>query len=118
MTYRKTAILLIGLFTAILTVSPVSSEPFDWIMASIAKAGSLDNGQGHTWEFRKTESGKWFIDAPRGNVGEATSAGENKVKIDDFPGSWFANGGYIFYRNGEKCRLKSDHSSHQLNWKC
>ncbi len=118
MTYRNAVILVVVLFTAILTVSSVSAEPFESIMDSIAKAGSLDNGQGHIWEFRKSKSGKWFIGAPRGAEGEATSAGENKVKIDDFPTNWWANGGYDFYRKDGKCKLKSDHSTHELNWKC
>ncbi len=47
-----------------------------------------------------------------------TSAGENKVSIEGFPGNWGANGRYDYTRADGACVLKSDHSRHALKWNC
>lgn len=97
--------------------STASAENFDWIMGSVSKAGSLENGDGHYWEFRGGK-GKWEVEAPTGDVASVTASGADKVKLDGFPDDWGANGGFAFSRADGKCKLKSDHSGHEVEWKC
>ncbi len=103
--------------TGIALTSTASAESFDWIMASVSKAGSLANGDGHYWEFRGGK-GKWEVEAPTGDVADVTPAGANKIKLGGFPDDWGANGGFAFSRADGKCMLKSDHSGHEMEWKC
>ncbi len=115
---RKIQIIVCVSFLFISTITHVSAEPFDWIMNSISKAGALDNGDGHYWEFRKNSLGNWEVEGAQGEVATVVLAGENKVELDGFPFGWDANGKFNFSRASGKCILKSDHSGHELEWTC
>lgn len=114
---KKIAVTIISAFAAMSAFSPASAESFESIMASVSKAGWVSNGDGHQWTFSKAGGGKWQV----GNgemIASVTSAGENKVKIDGFPSSWGANGGFDYSGSNGKCTLKSDHGRHTINWSC
>ncbi len=114
---RVFAVVTISIFATLSAVSPASAESFESIMASVSEAGWLSNGDGHQWTFGKAGGGKWQV----GNgemLASVTSAGENKVKIDGFPGSWGANGGFDYSRANGECVLKSDHGRHTIKWAC
>ena len=97
---------------------PVFAEDFNWIMSSISKLASVDNGDGHDWSFKKTSSG-WVVEGANYETAQVTSAGENKVSIDGFPANWGANGTYAFTKKADRCNLKSQDSfTHELDWKC
>ena len=103
----------------LIAASPAAAEKFGWIMGSISARGSVDNGDGHDWTFQQSGNGKWEVEGAMGNTAAVTSAGENKVSIDGFPGQWGANGTYAFTRNAGKCSLKSEVSAaHHLQWPC
>ena len=55
--------------------SAASAEEFGWIMNSISKLKSIDNGDGHQWAFRKTDGGKWLVEGANFETAAATSAG-------------------------------------------
>lgn len=100
-------------------VSPPSrAEPFDWIMASLVKAGPLANNDGHEWSFRSRKPGAWEVEGAQGEVASVTSGGANKIIIDGFPSRWRANGTFVFSRTEQTCKLVSDHSGHALQWRC
>ena len=115
-----------GGFVGVLAISalflagaPAAAEEFDWIMKSIAKAGDVDNGDGHYWSFRSAGKGKWEVEGAQGYTATVTSTGENKVSIDGFPDGWGANGTYAFTKKGGNCGLKSQDSfAHHLKWQC
>ena len=109
-----------GFFIAIvLCCAPAAfAEDFNWIMTSISKVGALDNGDGHEWTFRKSGGG-WEVEGANFETANVTSAGENKVLIDGFPGGWGADGTYVFSKESGTCVLESQESStHRLEWKC
>ena len=118
MVIRKIQILVCVSLLFMSTITPVSAEPFDWIMSSISKAGTLDNGDGHEWTFRKNSPGNWEVEGAESEVAKVVSAGENKVELNGFPDGWNANGKFDFSRASGKCILKSDHSDHELEWTC
>ena len=95
----------------------MSAEPFDWIITSISGAGSLSNGDGHQWVFRKKGDG-WEVEGARGQTASVQAGGNGLVRISGFPGNWNANGDYAFSRESDGCALKSMHSRHRLIWKC
>ena len=109
-----------GFFIAIvLCCAPAAfAEDFNWIMTSISKVGALDNGDGHEWTFRKSGGG-WEVEGANFETANVTSAGENKVLIDGFPGGWGADGTYVFSTESGTCVLESQESAtHRLEWKC
>ncbi len=118
---KKTHMIAVAFFVAAtLASSNASAEPFNWIMNSAMKVGWIMNGDGIEWQFRKKSNGKWEIDGPSatGEVAKVISVGENVVEISGFPSDWDADGKFKFSRASGKCMLKSDHSSHELEWKC
>ena len=102
----------------LLPVSASMAEEFDWILTSVAGAGSISNGDGHYWQFRSAGGGKWEVEGARGNVAVVTPAGDNRINIDGFPSNWGANGDFVFSRSSDACVLESDHSRHKLEWSC
>lgn len=109
---------VIGLtIMGMLVGTPAMAETFDQIMASISKAGSLPNGDGHYWSFKAQGQG-WRVEGAQGQSATVTTAGENQVKFDGFPRDWGANGVYTFTNAGGNCTLSSTKSRHKLTWKC
>ena len=110
----------IGFFIAVVLcfTSVAFAEDFNWIMTSIVKVGTLDNGDGHEWTFRKSGGG-WEVEGANFETASVTSAGTNKVSLDGFPDSWGANGVYAFSKKSGTCVLDSQESdTHRLEWKC
>ncbi len=98
--------------------SPANAEPFEWIMESASKAGSLSNNDGHQWKFRQGSGGRWEVEGARNEVATVTPSGENEIKLSGFPNNWGANGDYEFSRSDGECVLNSDHSQHKMKWSC
>ena len=96
---------------------PAVAESFDWIMESISKKGSISNGDGHYWTFRKSGDG-WEVVGVDNNTARVTQGGENLVDISGFPSNWNANGQYAFAKDGDTCRLRSKYSGHNMKWDC
>ncbi len=122
MRYLTTITLAVSAIALILSISTISSaqaEEFNWIMNSASKAGTLDNGQGHPWKFSQASGGKWEVENPdEAETATVTSVGNNKINFDGFPNRWEADGVFIFSRSSGKCFLKSDHSTHEMEWDC
>lgn len=93
-------------------------KPFEEIMTSVAAAGSVSNGDGHRWTFRKNSNGSWEVEGARGNRAKVTDAGPDKINIKGFPRNWGANGDFVFSSQPGECLLKSDHSRHRIQWDC
>lgn len=105
---------------SVVPTEPVpSAAEFEAIMESISMLASVDNGDGHLWTFRKTESGEWSVEGARGETATVTSAGANRISIDGFPAEWGADGTYVFTSNAGTCSLDSQDSvTHHLQWPC
>lgn len=114
----KATIGILAFALGLSAASTAQAEEFSWIMQSVAAAGSLSNGDGHYWEFRKADGDAWEVEGARGEIASVTAAGENKIKVNGFPASWGANGGFDFSREAGTCTLKSDHGPHELEWTC
>jgi hypothetical protein len=110
--------LIVAAGLVLLPVSASMAEEFDWILTSVSNAGSIQNGDGHYWQFRSAGDGKWEVEGARGNVAAVTPAGENRINIDGFPSNWGANGDFTFSRTSGACVLESEHSRHKLEWSC
>ena len=108
----------LAFFALFLAADPAYAEDFNRIMTSISKVGALDNGDGHEWTFKKSGGG-WEVEGANFETATVTSAGENKVLIDGFPGGWGANGVYAFSNQSGTCVLDSQESAtHRLEWEC
>jgi len=112
------AIVVLVVSGALTGATANSGKSFEEIMESVSAAGLLSNGDGHRWKFRRNSSGSWEVEGARSEVARVTDAGVDLIKIDGFPANWGANGKFEFSKEGDKCRLKSDHSNHRLKWKC
>lgn len=109
----------ICLLAVLVVASPAPSmaATFEEIMASISKAGSISNGDGHYWAFKSVSNG-WKVEGAQGQSAFVTGGGENQVKIDGFPPGWRADGVYKFTQAERKCTLASTTSRHKLTWNC